>query len=54
MPIKISGPVENLSVSIKLNKIIFEEVINPVKNKIFDKIKNKVMDDLKETIKLPQ
>jgi|TARA_B100000586_G_scaffold76523_1_gene53755 hypothetical protein len=54
LPIKISGLIENLSVSIDLSKVIFEEVIAPIKNKIFDKIKNKVIDDLKETIKLPQ
>ena len=53
LPIRINGPVENLSVSVDLSKIIFKEIINPIQNKIFDKIKNKVIDDLKETIKLP-
>ena len=52
LPIIISGKMENLSISIDLEKII-KKKINPIKDKIVDDIKDKVIDELKDKIKLP-
>ncbi len=52
LPIIISGKMENLSISIDLEKII-KKKINPIKDKVVDDIKDKVIDELKDKIKLP-
>lgn len=49
LPIRIQGKMDNLKVSIDLEDIIVEEIINPLKDKLIEKIQ----DDIKEKIKLP-
>ena len=52
LPMKISGTLDDLSVSIDLNHVIIKK-IEPIKEKIIDKIQDKVIDELRDKIKLP-
>jgi len=52
LPMKISGTLDDLSVSIDLNHVIIKKT-EPIKEKIIDKIQDKVIDELRDKIKLP-
>ena len=52
LPMKISGTLDDLSISIDLNHIIIKKT-EPIKEKIIDKIQDKVIDELRDKIKLP-
>ena len=52
LPIKMSGKMDNLSISINFNKIL-KDKLKPISNDVMDKLKDKVIDELKEKLRLP-
>ena len=47
LPIKINGPIDNINFDVDLTDIIKKQIIDPVKDKIFDELEEKIRGKIK-------